>query len=144
MTDIDNIFTNNDMVMTDRGYYITGGTFKRVNEDAENDENDENEKVSHMYQNLGIPVGLYYMQVSIEPTADDSHDTYDTHDAQYAQYAMPMREYSKTEIIPDDLYDKLMELSSTLPAIPKKYTRNNRNKQIGKKIKNKKTTRKKY
>jgi len=121
------LFTKDDMIMTDNGYYAnmslfhTGGENKLV----------LGNKVSDNYKNLGFPALYLY-------TINDN--CYKQHDNEIMS-----DEPSDNEILSDDLYNKLISLAEMKPVINKKYTKNkkNINKQNVKKNKGKKTRRNK-
>lgn len=128
MTDIlstnDSLFTKNDMIMTDNGYYANMPIlFNAVG----GKKSDLHDKVSNNYKNLGIPA-LYLYTIN-----DNCHQNHDVNE-------MSSIEYTDSEIMSDDLYNKLITLAELKPVINKKYTRN---KQHIKKNKVKKTRRNK-
>jgi hypothetical protein len=138
MTDIlstnDSLFTKNDMIMTDNGYYAsmpmlyTGGGKKANSSD----------KVSDNYKNLGFPALYLY---TINDTCYKHNDNGQQDDIM-SDYIMS----DDNEIMPDELYNKLISLAEMKPLINKKYTRNKKhiNKQnVNIKKKGKKTRRNK-
>jgi hypothetical protein len=137
MTDIlssnDSLFTKNDMIMTDNGYYAnmpmlyTGGGHK----------SNSGDKVSDNYKNLGFPALYLY---TINDSCYKQHDNEIT----YNNEIISDNEITyDNEIMSDDLYNKLISLAEMKPVVNKKYTRNkkNINKQNIKKNKGKKTRR---
>ena len=138
MTDIlstnDSLFTQGDMIMTDKGYYAnmsmlyTGGA-----DTGKGNKSNSGDKVSDHYKNLGFPALYLY---TINDTCYKQHDNNEQNDIEI------MRAYDN-EIMPDDLYNKLISLAEMKPVINKKYTRNkkNINKQTINKTKGKKTRR---
>jgi hypothetical protein len=135
MTDIlstnDSLFTKDDMIMTDNGYYAnmsiqhtskadTGGGNKSYS----------GKKVSDNYKNLGFPaLYLYTINDTCYKQPDNEIMPYEPTDNEI----MP-----DTEIMSDDLYNKLISLAELKPVVNKKYTRNKKN---IKKTKGKKTRR---
>lgn len=141
MTDIlstnNSLFTKNDMIMTDNGYYAnmsikhtcgadTGGGHKSILSDKVSD------KVSDNYKNLGFPA-LYLYTINDTCCKQNNTDNEIIYDNEIN---------TDNEIISDDLYNKLISLAEMKPVINKKYTRNKNNKNINKK-KSKKTRRNK-
>jgi hypothetical protein len=147
MTDIlstnDSLFTKNDMIMTDNGYYAhmpilhTGGADTGGADTGGGNKSDSGKKVSDNYKNLGFPALYLY---TINDTCYKQHDNEIMPDEPTDNEIM-----RDTEIMSDDLYNKLISLAEMKPVINKKYTRNkkNINKQNIKKNKGKKTRRNK-
>ena len=150
MTDIlssnDSLFTKDDMIMTDKGYYANmpiQHTSRADTSTADTSRADTSRadtggghisglhtgKVSDNYKNLGFPALYLY---TINDTCYKQHDN----------EIMP-DEPSDNEIMSDDLYNKLISLAELKPVINKKYTRNKKyiDKQNIKKTKGKKTRR---
>ena len=115
------LFTKDDMIMTDNGYYANMSLFHTGGGNI----------VSDNYKNLGFPVLYLY---AINDNCYKQHDNEIMSD-----------EPSDNEILSDDLYNKLISLAEMKPVINKKYTKNkkNINKQNVKKNKGKKTRRNK-
>lgn len=142
MTDIlstnDSLFTQGDMIITDNGYYAnmsmlyTGGA-----DTGGGNKSHSGNKVSDNYKNLGFPALYLY---TINDTCYKQHDNEIMPDEPTDNEIM-----RDTEIMSDDLYNKLISLAEMKPVINKKYTRNkkNINKQNTKKTKGKKTRRNK-
>jgi hypothetical protein len=141
MTDIlstnDSLFTKNDMIITDKGYYATmpmlytGGADTSGADTSGADtsggkKSNSSDKVSDNYKNLGFPALYLY---TINDTCYKQHDNEIIPDVQ-----------NDSDIMSDELYNKLISLAEMKPVINKKYTRNI-NKQNIKKIKGKKTRR---
>ena len=135
MTDIlstnDCLFTKNDMIMTDNGYYASMPMLQSVGADTVGgNKNHAGDKVSDNYKNLAIPALYLY---TINGTCDnDANANADAH--AYADAD------SNNELIDDDLYNKLILLAQMKQVINKKYTRHKKN---IKKIKARKTRRNK-
>ena len=136
MTDIlstnDSLFTKNDMIITDKGYYATmpmlytGGADTSGADTSGGKKSNSSDKVSDNYKNLGFPALYLY---TINDTCYKQHDNEIIPDVQ-----------NDSDIMSDELYNKLISLAEMKPVINKKYTRNI-NKQNIKKIKGKKTRR---
>ena len=141
MTDIlstnDSLFTKNDMIMTDNGYYAniplintcgadTSGADTSGANTVGGNKSYATDKVSDNYKNLAIPA-LYLYTINGACYKENDNEI------------MP-QEPTDNEIMPDDLYNKLISLAELKPVINKKYTKN---KKIVKKIKAKKTRRNK-
>ena len=142
MTDIistnDSLFTKNDMILTDKGYYANmpmlptggadtgGGAYTNIQHTG---------KVSDNYKNLGFPALYLY-------TINDSCYKQQT-DNEIMLNEIMSDEPTDNEIMPDELYNKLITLAELKPVITKKYTRNKQNikKQNINKNKGKKTRR---
>ena len=125
MTDIlstnDSLFTKNDMIMTDKGYYASmpmlySGGGKKAN---------SSDKVSDNYKNLGFPaLYLYTINDTCHKHNDNGHhDDIMSHDIMSDDNEI----ISDNEIMPDELYNKLISLAELKPVINKKYTRNKKN-----------------
>ena len=121
MTDIlstnDTLFTKNDMIMTDKGYYASmpmlySGGGKKAN---------SSDKVSDNYKNLGFPALYLY---TINDTCYKQDDNGQQIDNDIMQ---DDNEIVSDEIMPDELYNKLISLAEMKPVINKKYTRNKKN-----------------
>jgi hypothetical protein len=162
MTDIlspnDSLFTKNDMIMTDNGYYAnmpivytsaadtggadtggadtgaadTGGADTSAANTGGRNKSNSGDKVSDNYKNLGFPA-LYLYTIN-----DTCYKQHPDNEIMADNEIMP-----DNEVMSDDLYNKLISLAELKPVINKKYTRNkkNINKQNIKKIKGKKTRR---
>jgi hypothetical protein len=140
MTDIlstnDSLFTKNDMIMTDNGYYANMNILHTGGADtgrAHTGKADTGDKVSDNYKNLGFPA-LYLYTIN-----DSCYKQNDNEIMPDDNEIMP----DDNEIMPDELYNKLISLAEMKPVVNKKYTRNkkNINKQNIKKNKGKKTRR---
>jgi hypothetical protein len=152
MTDIlstnDCLFTKNDMIMTDNGYYASMPMLQSSAADTSaadtsaadtsaadtsaadtigGNKNNAGDKVSDNYKNLAIPALYLY---TINGTC--------AHDADANAHAND--EIMDNELIDDDLYNKLILLAEMKQVINKKYTRHKKN---IKKIKARKTRRNK-
>ena len=129
------LFTKDDMIMTDNGYYAnmsiqhTGRADTGRADTGGGNKSDSGNKVSDNFKNLGFPALYLY---TINDTCYKQHDN----------EIMP-DEPSDNEIMSDDLYNKLISLAELKPVINKKYTRNKKyiDKQNIKKTKGKKTRR---
>jgi hypothetical protein len=107
----DSIFTKNDMIMTDNGYYANLPIIHRSGGGNKNSDNN----VSSNYKNLGFPaLYLYTLNKKSENEMDDI-------------------EITNNEIMSDDLYNKLISLAELKPVNSKKYTKHNIKKNKGKK-----------
>ncbi len=134
MTDIlstnDCLFTKNDMIMTDNGYYASMPMLQSSAADTSatdtigGNKNHAGDKVSDNYKNLAIPALYLY---TINGTC-----AYDADANAHAD--------ANNELIDDDLYNKLILLAEMKQVINKKYTRHKKN---IKKIKARKTRRNK-
>jgi len=128
MTDIlsntDSLFTKNDMIMTDKGYYANMPLLHTIGGHKSEEAKD---KVSNNYKNLAIPALYLYTINSNCSKEEDNIDNIDNENIQ-------------DEIMSDDLYNKLISLAEMKPIINKKYTKN---KKLIKKNKAKKTRRNK-
>ena len=136
MTDIlstnDCLFTKNDMIMTDNGYYASMPIIHTVGAGTVGGNKPHaTDKVSDNYKNLAIPALYLY---TINGSCYNKNNIEDQADIEI------MRD---NEIMSDDLYNKLISLAELKPVVNKKYTRNkkNINKQNIKKTKGKKTRR---
>ena len=161
MTDIlstnDSLFTQGDMIMTDKGYYAnmsmlytggadtgkadtgkayTGGADTSKADTGKGNKSNSGDKVSDHYKNLGFPALYLY---TINDTCYKQHDNNEQNDIEQNDNEIMRAD----EIMPDDLYNKLISLAEMKPVINKKYTRNkkNINKQTINKTKGKKTRR---
>ena len=123
MTDIlstdDSLFTKNDMIMTDNGYYASMPIIHTSKADTSKadtgggNKSDSGNKVSDNYKNLGFPaLYLYTINGSCYKQNDNE---------------MMPDEPTDNEIMSDDLYNKLISLAELKPVINKKYTRNKKN-----------------
>ena len=131
MTDIHStevpLFTKDDMIMTDNGYYANvsiahtpetdTGRADTGRADTGRADTGGGNKISDNYKNLGFPVLYLY---TINDTCHKQVDNELMHD-----------EITDNEIMSDELYNKLISLAELKPVLNKKYTRNNK-----KKIKN--------
>ena len=134
MTDIlstnDSLFTKNDMILTDKGYYASMPMLPTGGADTGGGAIQHTGKVSDNYKNLGFPaLYLYTINDSCYKQQSDNEIMSD--------------EPTDNEIMPDELYNKLITLAELKPVITKKYTRNKQNikKQNINKNKGKKTRR---
>lgn len=149
MTDIlstnDSLFTKNDMIMTDNGYYASMPIIHTVGEDTVGGNKPHaTDKVSDNYKNLAIPALYLY---TINGSCYNQNNIEDPNDIEEFNANEIML---SDEIMPDDLYNKLISLAEMKPLVNKKYTRNkknmnkqNMNKQNVKNSKGKKTRRNK-
>jgi hypothetical protein len=141
MTDIlstnDSLFTKDDMIMTDNGYYANMSMLYTSGADTGGGDTGglRTGKVSDNYKNLGFPALYLY---TINDTCYKQHDNEIMLDEPTDNELM-----SDSEIMSDDLYNKLISLAELKPVVNKKYTRNkkNINKQNINKTKGKKTRR---
>ena len=128
MTDIlsntDSLFTKNDMIMTDKGYYANMPMLHTIGGGGGHKSEEAKDKVSNNYKNLAIPALYLY---TINSNCSKEEDNIDNENIQ-------------DEIMSDDLYNKLISLAEMKPIINKKYTKN---KKLIKKNKAKKTRRNK-
>jgi hypothetical protein len=125
MTDIlstnDSLFTKNDMIMTDNGYYASmpllySGGGKKAN---------SSDKVSDNYKNLGFPALYLY---TINDTCYKHNDNVQQNDIMSNDIMSDDNVLQNdNEIMPDELYNKLISLAEMKPVINKKYTRNKKN-----------------
>lgn len=129
MTDIlsntDSLFTKNDMIMTDKGYYANMPLLHTIGGGGHKSE-EAKDKVSNNYKNLAIPA-LYLYTINSNCSKEEEDEEKQEDDIQ-------------DEIMSDDLYNKLISLAEMKPIINKKYTKN---KKLIKKNKAKKTRRNK-
>jgi hypothetical protein len=142
MTDIlstnDCLFTKNDMIMTDNGYYASMPMLYPSAADTSaadtigGNKSYVGDKVSDNYKNLAIPALYLY---TINGTC-----AYDANNNANADDANANDEIMDNELIDDDLYNKLILLAEMKQVINKKYTRHKKN---IKKIKARKTRRNK-
>lgn len=142
MTDIlstnDCLFTKNDMIMTDNGYYATMPMLQPSAADPSaadtvgGNKNHAGDKVSDNYKNLAIPALYLY---TINGTCDNANADDDEFMANNNA-----NDNANDELIDDDLYNKLILLAEMKQVINKKYTRHKKN---IKKIKGRKTRRNK-
>ncbi len=164
MTDIlstnDCLFTKNDMIMTDNGYYASMPMLQSSVADTSaadtigGNKNHAGDKVSDNYKNLAIPA-LYLYTINGTCAYDANADA-DAYANAYANAYADANAYANdnnadanannadananNELIDDDLYNKLILLAEMKQVINKKYTRH---KKIIKKIKARKTRRNK-
>ena len=126
MTDIlstnDTLFTKNDMIMTDKGYYASmpmlySGGGKKSN---------SGDKVSDNYKNLGFPA-LYLYTINDTCYKHNDNGQQDDIMSDDNEITQDENEEDDTEIMPDELYNKLISLAEMKPVINKKYTRNKKN-----------------
>ena len=140
MTDIlssnDSIFTQGDMIMTDKGYYAnipmlhtgglhTGGLHTGGAGKAGTSKSEAGDKVSDNYKNLGFPA-LYLYTINDSCYKQQSDNEIIHNEIIHNEIA------HNDEIMPDDLYNKLITLAELKPVINKKYTRNKQNININK------------
>jgi hypothetical protein len=134
------------MIMTDNGYYAnmsmlytskadTSGADTSGADTGGGGKSFSGDKVSDNYKNLGFPALYLY---TINDTCYKQHDNEIMLDEPTDNELM-----SDSEIMSDDLYNKLISLAELKPVVNKKYTRNkkNINKQNINKTKGKKTRR---
>ena len=122
------LFTKDDMIMTDSGYYANMSIQHTSRADTGGGNKlDSDNKVSDNYKNLGFPV-LYLYTIN-----DTCHKE--------SEHEIIQEELTDNEIMSDDLYNKLISLAELKPVLNKKYTRNN--KKYIKNPKGKKTRRNK-
>ena len=149
MTDIlstnDCLFTKNDMIMTDNGYYASMPMLQPSAADPSaadpsaadpsaadtvgGNKNHAGDKVSDNYKNLAIPALYLY---TINGTCDNANAN--------DEFMANNNANADDELIDDDLYNKLILLAEMKQVINKKYTRHKKN---IKKIKGRKTRRNK-
>ena len=135
------LFTKDDMIMTDNGYYAnmsiqhTGRADTGRADTGGGNKSDSGNKVSDNFKNLGFPALYLY---TINDTCYKQQDNEIMLDEPTDNEIM-----RDTEIMSDDLYNKLISLAELKPLVNKKYTRNkkNINKQNINKTKGKKTRR---
>lgn len=139
MTDIlstnDCLFTKNDMIMTDNGYYASMPMLQHIG----GNKNNAGDKVSDNYKNLAIPaLYLYTINGTCDNANANANDEFmDNNDADANANEFMA---NNNELIDDDLYNKLILLAEMKQVINKKYTRHKKN---IKKIKARKTRRNK-
>jgi hypothetical protein len=150
MTDIlstnDSLFTQNDMIMTDNGYYASIPMLQSVG----GNKSYSGDKVSDNYKNLAIPALYLY---TINGTCNNQNHIEELNDIEEPSQneimgtneimqneLMGTNEIMQNKLIDDDLYNKLILLAEMKEVINKKYTRHKKN---IKKIKGRKTRRNK-
>jgi len=151
MTDIlstnDCLFTKNDMIMTDNGYYASMPMLQSSVADTSaadtigGNKSYVGDKVSDNYKNLAIPA-LYLYTINgtcaYDANADNAYANAYANDEFMSNNNADAN--TNNELIDDDLYNKLILLAEMKQVINKKYTRHKKN---IKKIKGRKTRRNK-
>jgi len=159
MTDIlstnDCLFTKNDMIMTDNGYYASMPMLQSVGADTSaadpsaadtigGNKSYAGDKVSDNYKNLAIPaLYLYTINGTCAYDADaNANNEFMDANNEFMDNNNANNEFmdANNQLIDDDLYNKLILLAEMKQVINKKYTRHKKN---IKKIKGRKTRRNK-
>ena len=137
----ENVFNSNELIKSGNGYsteYIFTILNKIDTTCGANKENSKStgdmqkfNKVSDIYKDRAIPASLYLNSFFLSEINEDNNTT----------EQKDINHYTNSDVISDDLYNKLLLLSDTTSKKNKKLTKKNKGKKENKEKKGKKTKR---
>jgi len=138
MMNYENVFNSNELIKSGNGYsaeFIITLLNKKDNKNntisGMSNINPTLNKVSDIYKDRAIPASLYLNSFFLSEMNEDGNMTKQKDDTHY----------NNSEVISDDLYNKLLQLSNTTSKKNKKLTKKNKGKKENKEKKGKKTRR---